>query len=67
MRETTQTTSAAVTRKSWARCAWHGRMSDTTRLVIQPDDAGSAFGVPGLFACASCRDVHGLVPLPDQP
>lgn len=52
--------------RSWAYCAWHKGMSDTARLV-QLEDAGSGFGVPGLFACASCRDVHHLVPLADRP
>jgi hypothetical protein len=41
-------------------------MSDTARLV-QIEDAGSGFGTPGLFACESCRDVHRLVPIADQP
>ncbi|WP_278190571.1 hypothetical protein [Streptomyces spinosisporus] len=41
-------------------------MSDTARLV-QIEDAGSNVGVRRLFACESCRDVHHLVPVADQP
>ncbi|MFR0354187.1 hypothetical protein [Streptomyces sediminimaris] len=74
MAETTQTapqtetpsSSAQGSTRSWAYCAWHKAYSDTTRLV-QLEDAGSGFGVPGLFACAPCREVHGLVPLADRP
>jgi len=52
-------------RASFAYCPWHKGYSDTARLV-QLEDQGSAFGARGLFACAPCRQVHGLVPVADR-
>lgn len=56
---------AAQQTGSFAYCSWHRGHSDTARLV-QAEDQGSAFGARGLFACAPCREVHGLVPLADR-
>jgi hypothetical protein len=50
-----------------AYCNWHRGLSDTARLVRVPADQGSGRGAPGLFACAPCREQHGLVPLEDRP
>lgn len=43
-----------------AWCAWHQAYSATARLVR--DAAGAA-----RFACTSCREVHDLAPVADQP
>lgn len=53
-------------RISYGWCAWHRAFSNTVRLV-QAADQGSGHNPPGLFACASCRDVYHLTPLADQP
>lgn len=47
-------------------CAWCRSYATGTLLVQQPDDQGSAFGVPGLYACDPCREVHKLAPLDGQ-
>lgn len=51
----------------FAYCSWHKGYAWDTRLVQQPDDQGSSFGVPGLFACKPCRKKRKLRPLADQP
>ena len=66
VKQSTDNPPTAATPRSWAYCAWHRRMSDTARLV-QIHDEGSGSNPPGLFACASCREVHDLVPIADRP
>lgn len=51
--------------RSFAWCSWHRNYSSTARL-IQIHEAGTGPG-GGLFACAPCREIYGLVPVADQP
>lgn len=48
-------------------CHWHGRLSDTCLPVRDAADQGSGHGVGTYYACARCREQHGLTPLGDQP
>lgn len=66
MSESTQADGTAASPTNYAYCSWHQGYSDTAR-VVQVQDQGSAFGTPGLHACADCRDVYSLIPLADQP
>lgn len=48
-----------------AYCSWHRGLSDTALLVrIQQEAASGPGGL--LYACASCRQQHGLTPIGDQ-
>jgi hypothetical protein len=64
MAETTHTETGADTPRVFAWCSWHDGFSETARLV-QIIEQGSGFGA-GLYACARCRKVHGLVPVADR-
>lgn len=50
--------------ETWAWCSWHGAHSTGARL-IHIVEQGSGPGA-SLYACAPCRDKHGLVPFADQ-
>ncbi|MFD1659994.1 hypothetical protein ACFSL4_17775 [Streptomyces caeni] len=56
---------AQHTPTAYGWCSWHQGYSGGVRL-IQVVEQGSG---PGghVFACASCRELHGLVPFADQP
>ncbi|MFJ1808559.1 MULTISPECIES: hypothetical protein [unclassified Streptomyces] len=65
MAEPMQDTPAPTIPSSFAWCSWHGEFASTCRLV-QIIEQGSGSG-GGRFACAPCREKHGLVPVADQP
>lgn len=65
MNESTQTTPRADRPRVIAWCSWHRNFSETARLVSIIEQ-GSGFGA-SLYACAACREAHGLVPVADQP
>lgn len=63
--QTENTEGPPHTPDSYAWCSWHGDFTSTARLVVI-HEAGSGPG-GGTFACAPCRETHGLVPVADQP
>lgn len=65
MAESTQAETQPTIPASYAWCSWHEEFSGTTRLV-RIHEAGSGPG-GGVFACAPCREKHGLIPVADQP
>jgi hypothetical protein len=65
MAEPTQTEGTQDSPLVFAHCNWHGGYSTSARLV-QIIEQGSGPG-GGLYACAACREQHGLVPVADQP
>lgn len=65
MAEGTQTADAGATPTGYAWCAWHENYARGARLV-RIIEQGSGPGA-GLFACRSCREAYGLVPVADQP
>ena len=48
-----------------AWCSWHNRLSDTA-LLVRIHDQGSGTGGGSLYACARCRQQHGLTPMEMQ-
>lgn len=54
-----------ATPRTYARCDWCKERAVDARLVGFVEQ-GSGPGV-NLFACPTCRDLHGLVPLTDRP
>lgn len=50
-----------------AYCSWHRGLSDTARLIRIQQEAATGPNGGLLFACAGCRQKHGLTPLGDQP
>lgn len=58
---------AQHTPTAYGFCAWHEGYSRGVRL-IRVIEQGSGPGAGGnVFACRSCREAYGLVPLADQP
>lgn len=51
---------------SFAWCSWHDGHSDDARLVAMIEQASTVGAGSHLFACAPCRETHGLVPVADQ-
>jgi len=67
MADDTQTSGSPTTPVGYGYCAWHHRVASGVRL-IQIEDGGSGPSTMGnKFACLSCRQAYGLVPLADRP
>lgn len=49
-----------------AYCHWHQGLADTCEPIRDTPDQGSGHGGGSLYACAPCRQSHGLTPLKDQ-
>ncbi|NJP70460.1 hypothetical protein [Streptomyces sp. C1-2] len=65
MNESTQTECPADSPPSFTECSWCRNFSKSA-LLVRIIEQGSAFG-GSLYACASCRERHSLVPVVDQP
>lgn len=50
-----------------AYCSWHNGLSDTALVVQINNDSASGPNGGLYYACAPCRQQHGLTPLGDQP
>ncbi|NJP73283.1 hypothetical protein [Streptomyces sp. C1-2] len=64
MTEPTQTPRTPDTPRSYAYCSWHRGLSSSAvlvRIIEQPSGPGV-----GMYACAACREKHGLRPVADQ-
>ncbi|MFI6278415.1 hypothetical protein [Streptomyces sp. NPDC050988] len=67
MADDTQTQGSPTIPVGYGYCAWHQRHARGVRL-IRVEEAGSGPGSVGSkFACLSCRQAYGLVPLSDRP
>ncbi|MBE1599670.1 hypothetical protein [Streptomyces stelliscabiei] len=47
-------------------CNWHRGLADTCELIRDLADQGSGHGTGSLYACARCREQHGLTPAGGQ-
>lgn len=65
MPETTQPVTAAATPAGYGWCSWHENYARGVRLVRIIEQGSGPGG--SLFACPSCREAYGLVPVADQP
>ncbi|MGY3202663.1 hypothetical protein [Streptomyces sp. TE5632] len=65
MSESTQTEPTQDTPTAYGWCAWHRQHAGGVRL-IEVIEQGSGSG-GALYACASCREQHRLVPFADRP
>lgn len=54
-------------RRPIAHCHWHGGLSDSCLPIRDAPDQGSGYGAGIYYACARCRDQHGLTPMESQP
>lgn len=51
-------------RPAW--CSWHDGLSDTALLVRVHTEAAGGPNGGLLYACARCREMHGLIPLTER-
>lgn len=64
MDESTQTESTADTPRGYAYCSWHRGLSQSA-ILVRIIEQQSGPGV-GMYACAPCREKHGLRPVGEQ-
>lgn len=65
MTEPTHTPAASNTPTAYGWCSWHQEFASGVRLIHVQEQGSGAGG--GIFACTTCRAVHGLIPFADQP
>ncbi|MEV0209437.1 hypothetical protein AB0H97_29990 [Streptomyces sp. NPDC050788] len=65
MDESTQTEPTTNSPVGYGWCSWHENYARGVRLVRIIEQGSGPGG--SLFACHSCREAYGLVPVADQP